>query len=177
MKKDHELIRKFQNGSQSAFNELVTKHLDGVYGFFLKYTKNPMEAEDLSQDVFIKLYKSLKHFRFESEFKTYLFRINLNTAHSFVQRDRWKNLLHIDEIPDPGEKDIHTENQWTKRDLWHHVFKLPKQQRMIIMMRLSQELPYKDIGPILGISENSAKVNYHHGINKLKKMLKADDEF
>ena len=103
MKKDHELIRKFQNGSQSAFNELVTKHLDNVCGFFLKYTKNPMEAEDLSQDVFIKLYKSLKHFRFESEFKTYLFRINLNTAHSFVQRDRWKNLLHIDEVPESGE--------------------------------------------------------------------------
>ncbi len=48
---------------------------------------------------------------------------------------------------------------------------------MIIMMRLSQELPYKDIGPILGISENSAKVNYHHGIKKLKKMLKENDEF
>ena len=87
-------------------------YLDNVYGFFLKYTKSPMEAEDLSQDVFIKLYKSLKHFRFESEFKTYLFRISLNTAHSYVQRDRWKNLLHIDEIPEPGEKDIHTENQY-----------------------------------------------------------------
>jgi len=176
MKKDYELIKSFQSGSQTAFNELATKHLDNVYQFFLKYTNNPMEAEDLTQDVFIKLYKSLKRFRFEAEFKTYLFRINLNTAHSFIQRNRWRSMLHLDEVPDSGEKDKNLETGWTKTDVWNSVSRLPKQQRMIVMMRISQELPYKNIGALLKISENSAKVNYHHGMKKLKKWLGDSNE-
>ena len=177
MKKDNELIQNFQNGSQTAFNELVKKHMDTVYGFFLKFTNDPMEAEDLTQNVFIKLYKSLKKFRFEANFKTYLYRINFNTAYSFIQRNRWRGLLHLDEVPDPGERDNSIEKEWTKTDLWNCVSRLPKQQRLIVMMRISQELPYKYIGALLKISENTAKVNYHHGIQQLKKWLGNFNEF
>ena len=66
MKTDRELIEEFQRGSDAAFNELVRKYLDLVYGFFQKITSDKMEAEDLAQTVFIKLFKALKKFRFES---------------------------------------------------------------------------------------------------------------
>ena len=85
-------------------------------------------------------------------------------------------MLHIDEVPDPGEKDRNLETGWTKTDVWNSVSRLPKQQRMIVMMRISQELPYKNIGAILKISENSAKVNYHHGMKQLKKWLGDSNE-
>ncbi len=71
MKNDNELIQQFQKGSKAAFDELVRKYLDEVYNFFIKITNDPMDAEDLAQDVFLKLYKSLKKFRFEASFKTY----------------------------------------------------------------------------------------------------------
>ena len=61
MKNDNELIKKFQNGDNAAFDYLVREHLDEVYGFFVKITDDPMDAEDLAQDVFLKLHKSLKN--------------------------------------------------------------------------------------------------------------------
>ena len=70
MKSDKELIKDFQGGNEDAFNILVKRHLPDTYGFFIKFTSDPVEAEDLAQDVFIKMYKALKKFRFESGFKT-----------------------------------------------------------------------------------------------------------
>ena len=83
MKTDRELIKEYQNGDEEAFNELVRRYLGLVHGFFQKVTNDEMEAEDLSQTVFIKLFKSLKKFRFESEFNTYLYRVNANTANTY----------------------------------------------------------------------------------------------
>ena len=105
MPEDSDLIRKFQSGDESSFDELVKKHLNNVFGFFLKMTGDSMAAEDLAQDVFMKLYKNLKNFRHESSFSTYLFRINSNTANSWITRNKWKNILHLDQTHEIGEID------------------------------------------------------------------------
>ncbi len=94
MKNDNELIRQYQNGSVAAFDELVRRYIDEVYRFFIKFTNDQMDAEDLAQDVFLKLYKSLKKFRFEAEFKTYLYRVNVNAANNYLRRSRWRKWLH-----------------------------------------------------------------------------------
>ena len=96
MQNDHELIKQFQEGNQSAYDELVRRHLQTTYQFFLKFTKDPMDAEDLAQDVFIKLFQSLHNFRFEAAFTSYLYRIQLNAANSFIRKARWKKYLHLD---------------------------------------------------------------------------------
>ncbi len=168
MENDHELIKKFQNGDQSAYNVLVKRHLQNSYQFFLKFTKDSMDAEDLCQDVFIKLYKSLHKFRFEAAFTSYLYRIQLNTANSFIRKARWKKYLHLDQISESGEYDHELEKKWSRKEIWDNVSTLPKTQRMVIMLRIAQDLPYKDIAGIMAISEGSAKVNYHHGIKQLK---------
>ena len=172
MQNDYELIKQFQEGNQSAYDELVKRHLQNTYQFFLKFTKDPMDAEDLSQDVFIKLLQSLHNFRFEAAFTSYLYRIQLNTANSFIRKARWKKYLHLDQTAETGSYDQNLEREWSKTEIWNHVSTLPKTQRMVIIMRIAQDLPYKDISNILGISEGSAKVNYHHGINQLKKRFK-----
>ena len=82
MENDHELIKQFQAGKQSAYDRLVKRHLQTTYLFFLKFIKDPMDAEDLAQDVFIKLFQSLHNFRFEAAFTSYLYRIQLNAANS-----------------------------------------------------------------------------------------------
>ena len=170
MKTDHELIRLFQKGDQSAFDELVKRHLDSVYRFFVRITIDEMEAEDLSQSVFIKLFKSLKNFRFKAEFTTYLYRAKINTANSYLTRNKWRNFLHLDQVPEQSFS--HEEPRISKSDIWAHVAKLPGKQRNVVMMRLNQQLPFKEIGLMLDMSEGTAKVNYHHGINKLRGWLK-----
>ena len=171
MKTDRELIEEFQRGSDAAFNELVRKYLDLVYGFFQKITSDKMEAEDLAQAVFIKLFKALKNFRFESEFNTYLYRVNVNTANTYFKRNKWRNMLHLDQVPDTGYVETSREKEWRKEEVWAAVGRLPTKQRLVVMMRISQALPFKDIGNILDITEGSAKVNYHLGIKRVKMIL------
>ena len=171
MKTDRELIEEFQRGSDAAFNELVRKYLDLVYGFFQKITSDKMEAEDLAQTVFIKLFKALKKFRFESEFNTYLYRVNVNTAITYYKRNKWRNMLHLDQVPDTGYVETSREKEWRKEEVWAAVGRLPTKQCLVVMMRISQALPFKDIGNILDITEGSAKVNYHHGIKRVKLLL------
>ena len=171
MKTDRELIEEFQRGSDAAFNELVRKYLDLVYGFFQKITSDKMEAEDLAQTVFIKLFKALKNFRFESEFNTYLYRVNVNTANTYFKWNKWRNMLHLGQAPEPGYVENSQEKQWRKEEVWAAVGRLPTKQRLVVMMRISQALPFKDIGNILDITEGSAKVNYHHGIKRVKLLL------
>ena len=172
MKTDHELIKEFQEGRETAFNELVKRHLPNTYGFFIKFTADEVEAEDLAQDVFIKMYKALKKFRFESEFKTYLFRANINMSNTYLRRTKWRNLLHLDQAPEPGYVDTSLEDEWRRKELWDAVSKLPSRQRMVVTMRIAQEMPYKEISKIMRISENSAKVNYHHAVKTLKDLFK-----
>ena len=93
MKNDNELIQLFQKGDKTAYDMLVRKYLSRTVGFFITVTGNKMLAEDLAQEVFFKLFKSLKNFRFQSAFSTYLYRINLNTANSWYRRKKWKKFI------------------------------------------------------------------------------------
>ena len=168
MRTDNELIKEFQEGKEAAFNELVDRYLSSTYGFFTKFTNAKEEAEDLAQDVFIKMYKALKKFRFESEFKTYLYRANINMSNTYLRRNKWKNMLHLDQISEPEYIDTTNEDKWKRKELWDAIARLPKIQRMVVTMRTTENLPYKEIAKIMNISENSAKVNYHHAVESLK---------
>ena len=168
MRTDNELIKEFQEGKEAAFNELVDRYLSSTYGFFTKFTDSKEEAEDLAQDVFIKMYKALKKFRFESEFKTYLYRAKINMSNTYLRRNKWKNMLHLDQISEPEYIDTTNEDKWKHKELWDAIARLPKIQRMVVTMRTTENLPYKEIAKIMNISENSAKVNYHHAVEALK---------
>ena len=168
MRTDNELIKEFQEGKEAAFNELVDRYLSSTYGYITKFTNSKEEAEDLAQDVFIKMYKALKKFRFESEFKTYLYRANINMSNTYLRRNKWKNMLHLDQISEPEYIDTTNEDKWKRKELWNAIARLPKIQRMVVTMRTTENLPYKEIAKIMNISENSAKVNYHHAVESLK---------
>mgnify|MGYP006086208953 CR=1 FL=1 len=174
MQNDHELIREYQNGSRSAYDKIVRRHLSSTVGFFYNITGDRMVSEDLAQDVFFKLYKHLKKFRFKSAFSTYLYRVNINTANSWLTRDKWKNFLHLDQAVEKGEKDHQLEGEWTRKELWNAIAKLPKKQKQVVMMRIVKELPYNEISNITGMSEGAAKVNYHHAVKRLKEQLRDD---
>ena len=174
MQNDHELIKEYQNGDRTAFDKIVRNHLSNTIGFFFTITGDRMVAEDLAQDVFFKLYKHLEKFRFQSSFSTFLYRVNLNTVNSWLTRNKWKNLLRLDQAPDRGERDTRVEDEWHRKELWDEIARLPKKQRSVVMMRVSEELPYREISEITGMSEGSAKVNYHHALKTLKEKLKYD---
>ena len=141
IKNDHGLIKLFQKGDIGAYNRLVRKYLHKTVGFFYTISGDRMVAEDLTQDVFLKLFNNLRNFRFQSAFATYLYRINLNTANSFFARNKWKNLLHLDQIINQEKKDTNVSKEWLNKELWDAISKLPKKQRSVVVMRVAEELP------------------------------------
>ena len=171
MQNDHDLIKEYQNGNISAYDQLIKNHLSNTVGFFFNITGDRMVAEDLAQDVFFKLYTHLKKFRFESKFSTYLYRVKLNAANSWLKRNKWKNILHLDQVADNGYEDETIEKEWKKEELWNAVSKLPSRQRKVLTLRIVEELRYSEISKIMKMSENSAKVNYHHAVKTIKEKL------
>ena len=174
MQNDQELIKEYQNGDRSAFDKLVRRHLSNTIGFFYTITQDRMVSEDLAQDVFFKLFRHLKKFRFKSSFSTYLYRINLNTVNSWFTRNKWKSFLSLEKAADKGYRDTNVEDEWNRKELWNEISKLPKKQRSVVMMRIAEELSYKEISKITGMAEGSAKVNFHHALNTLKQRLNHD---
>ena len=134
---EKELIRKFTSGDEKAFDQIVQKNLNNVFGFFMKITRDEMAAEDLTQDVFLKLYKSLKNFRYESNFSTYLYRINSNTANSWITRNKLKGMLHLEQVAEEGKYDQKNEFEWTRQELWEEIAKLPKKQRKVVILMVT----------------------------------------
>jgi len=174
MQNDQELIKEYQSGDRSAFDKIVRRHLSNTIGFFYTITQDRMVSEDLAQDVFFKLFRHLKKFRFQSSFSTYLYRINLNTANSWFTRNWWKSFVFLEKAADKGYRDTNVEDEWNRKELWSEISKLSKKQRSVVILRIAEELSYKEISKITGMAEGSAKVNFHHALNTLKKKLNHD---
>lgn len=167
---DKELIQKFQQGSEKSFNELVLRHQDWVRGFIQKSVRNREDSEDLAQEVFVKTYFGLGSFRFESEFTTWLYRVVINQINNFYRKQKMFSWFYRD------IQEAHTQTTTEPTDdrsskLMMSVGKLPKMQRSVMILRTFQDLPFKDIGSVLSITENSAKVNYHKAKKNLRKYL------
>jgi len=167
---DKELIDNFKKGNEESFNELVSRHQQWIREFIQRTVKNIEDSEDISQDVFVKVYFGLAAFRFESEFTTWLYRVAINQINNHFRKQKmfsWfyryieETFLQTNEdfIDDRGEL------------LMKNIRKLPKMQRNIMILRTLQDLPFKDIGNVLSITENSAKVNYHKAKKSLKKQI------
>ena len=82
--------------------------------------------------------------------------------------------MHLDQAPDTGERDTELEQEWTRKELWAAVAKLPNKQRKVVIMRIAKEMPYKEISEVTGMTEGTAKVNFHHAVRSLKEWLNND---
>ena len=92
-------------------------------------------------------------------------------ANSYFRSKKWKNILHLDQVTDNGYEDETIEKEWKKEELWNAVSKLPSRQRKVLTLRIVEELRYSEISKIMKMSENSAKVNYHHAVKTIKEKL------
>lgn len=176
MRKDEEsLVRRFQEGEEKAFNELVLKHKEKVFDMILKMVRNKEDAKDLSQETFVKAYFGLKDFRAESSFFTWITRIALNLCINFKKREKFRSFISFFDLRKP----VLIENSYPQHGVKDEliqaideaVLSLPSRQRMVFVLRHYQKLPFQKIAEILGKSEGGVKSNYFHAIKKLRKHL------
>ena len=169
--KDGDLVKRFKNGEEQAFDELVKKHYATTHNLLVRLSGNSMDADDLCQETFIRVYRSLRKFKAQSQFSTWLYRIAVNVANSHHRKEKVRQLLSFGNDPETMAVDEPTEPRELDPEMWDAIHNLPQKQKMVLTLRIFQELPFKEVASILNMSENSAKVNYHHAIQRLKEKL------
>lgn len=160
-------------GDASAFSALLELHYDLIYSVAWKVAGNDADAEDIAQDVCIKLGKSLSSFEGRSKFTSWLYRVTLNTANDHLKRRKDHTVVEAAErVPDDhasAEEDI--ENS----QLWQLVRKLPERQREAVVLVYSEGHSHADAAEILGCKEGTISWALSEARTTLKDWLKSDD--
>ena len=156
-----------------SFNRLVLENQEKIFSLFRRMVSSYDEADDLTQETFIKVYKNISKFRSESTAYTWIYRIAVNTGLNYLRRQKARQTIGLDKINFAAEKTGSENLELTNLLLKKALKKLPSKQQMVIILRTYQGLAFKDIGRIMDSTENAAKVNYSHALKKLRKMFDA----
>jgi len=176
-KSDTELIESFLDGDEGSFNEIVERHKKRIYYAAYRMVRNHEDALDISQEVFIRAYKSMGSFKRNSRLYTWLYRITINLCINHIKKEPSYERVGMDEVV------LESTDRWSNpRDSFESsqlngqinqaVDRLPVQQKAVFMMRIFDDLRYKEISHVMGITVGAAKANYFHAVNKLREYLK-----
>jgi len=172
--KDKELIADLRSVGKRdrAFQLLVTSYQERLYWHIRKIVVSHEDADDLLQNVFIKVLKNIDNFREDSSLFTWLFRIATNESLSFLQQKKRRNLFSIDGVSDylveTFESDAHFEGDELQKRLQLAVLKLPEKQRIVFNMKYYDEMKYEEMADILKTSVGALKASYHHAVKKIE---------
>ncbi len=178
---DEELISRFKAGDITGFNEIVRKYQQQVYWVIRKMVQDHDEADDLTQEVFIKVHSALKDFRQDSNLFTWLYRIATNYSINHLKKVKIRNTVSVEMVVEPIEStdkraDEEIDEETRRQFLMEAIETLPAQQRAVFNMRYYDQLQYDEIAEILGKSTGGIKANYFHAVKKIGEYLKGKIE-
>jgi RNA polymerase sigma-70 factor (ECF subfamily) len=183
---DAAIMLRVAAGDESGFNYLVQKYHRAMIHFLFRMVRNQAVAEELAQDVFLRVYRSRESYRAEAKFTTWLYRIATNLAVNHARdtrHERAAQTLYLDAAdeetgttPDVAD-DEPTVEQRLMRDermaaIRLHVMALPERQRMAVLMHKYQEMDYRQIGEVLRLSESATKSLLFRAYQTLRDRLK-----
>lgn len=172
LKSDFDLVHAFKKGDHSAFEKIVIKYQDRVYNLCYRFFGDKEEAEDSAQDIFIKVYKSLKGFKLKSSFYTWLYRIAINTCKNRVKSLEYRRLKSRVSLDDDQEKKNHGISNITDNDflpdtnleqkekfkrIQAAINSLPPDQKIMVVLRDIEGLSYDEIANITKIRLGTVK--------------------
>ncbi len=175
-----ELIKKAQDGDKMAFQELMNRHGERVMCGAYKFTKNHQDAEDLYQETFIRVYKNIESFRFESEFYTWVYRIMANLAFNLYRKQKRMQTIEPEDedyfwqtIPADESSNSDRKLYLTsiKEQVDQALLGLSPKQRTVFIMKHYEAKKIRDISAILGCTDGTVKRYLYRATQKLQKML------
>ena len=174
---DLELVEEVRNGRREAYTELMRRHQERVYWFVRKIVGTHEDADDVTQETFVKAYLNLGDFRGDSSFFTWIYRIALNGALNAVRKRQVVTYVRENDLISrlfPSGDDPHREleRKETETHLQQAVAGLPEKQRAVFVLRYYEELSYEEISAILKTSVGGLKANYFHALRKVREALR-----
>ncbi len=167
-----EVVRRAQQGDQSAFHELYREHVGRTYALCLRLTGSAAEAEERTQDVFVQAWRTLASFRGESAFSSWLHRlaVNLVLMERRGARRRW---MRVEAVEDPAtlERGGEGPSPALRLDLERAVAALPKGARHVFVLHDVEGYRHEEIGELLGIAVGTSKAQLFRARRLLRGML------
>lgn len=176
---DFQLVKQFIEGDERAFNEIVRKYQKRIYWHARQMLGNHLDADEVTQEVLIVMYKKLKTFNYQSNLFTWIYKVVTTRSINQIRKNQVKRFFSIDDEENHFDlksnddiiKDITNKE---KIDNLNKVLeKIPAKQRQVFIMRNYDELSYEEIADITGKSVGGLKANYFHA---LKKVLELTNE-
>ena len=175
---DSEILSKFaiESTRSEAFNLLLKKYQQKIYWHIRRLVIDHDDTDDLVQEVFIKVWKSLSNFRNDSQLFTWLYRIATNESITFLNRKKQKNNISLDEsagydLAETLADTTYFDGDKAQMKLQKALLTLPEKQRLVFNMKYYDDLKYEEISEILGTTVGGLKASYHIAVKKIEDYL------
>jgi RNA polymerase sigma-70 factor, ECF subfamily len=183
---DADVMLRVKSGDESAFGYLVQKYRRPLVGFMYRLCHNPATAEELAQEVFLRVYRSRTGYEASAKFSTWLYRIATNLAVNHARdtrHERPENTVRLDEpdsetgtTPDLADESLTAEEQLLRRErlaaIKAKVSALPERQRLAVMMHKYQQMDYRQIAAVMKLSESATKSLLFRAYETLREQLR-----
>ena len=174
-KSDRELVDMLKEGNTGVFSQLVRRHQQSLLNLCFRLLKDQGLAEDVVQESFVKAYQKIHLFEGRSSFKSWIYTIALNTGKNKLKTLK-KGFLDIEKtnLSVAAQAENYMSENDTKKILRTEIDKLPNKQKKALILRIYEDLSFKEIAHIMECPYDTAKANYRHGLMKLKKIIQKD---
>lgn len=176
---DADLVEKVKSGDKSGFNKIILKYQKQVYRFARRLLNEHDDADDVTQEVFIRLYNSFGDFRGDSKLSTYIYRITYNLCLNHIKKkNRFQKMnvsielesnLTSGDDANPEYDFVEKEKQIIIKEAYES---LPEKQKAVFNLRFYENLTYEEISKITGKSVGGIKANYFHAFKKIEQKIK-----
>jgi RNA polymerase sigma-70 factor (ECF subfamily) len=174
---DNDLVFQFKNdlNKEVAFTHIIKKYQERLYWHIRRMVVEHENANDVLQNVFIKVWKGLINFREDSQLYTWLYKIATNECLTFIaSQNKRKSVSFSDEESNLSNKivaDQHFDANKIEWKLQLAIQKLPEKQRVVFLLRYYDEMPYGEMSAVLETSEGALKASYHHAVKKIEDFI------
>ena len=175
---DKELLIQFKESStkEKAFTAIIKKYQEKLYWHIRRMVIEHEDANDVLQNMFIKVWNGLENFREDSQLFTWLYRIATNECLTFMEQRKRKHASSIDDDENGlSDKVAASEGFDVKKLEWKlqlAIQKLPEKQRVVFNLRYYDEMPYEEMSRVLETSEGALKASYHHAAKKIEDFIR-----
>ena len=161
-----------------GFNLMVREYQERVYWHVRKLVIDHDDADDLVQEIFVKVWKNLDKFREDSKLYTWIYRIATNECLNFLKRKKKRFFIPIHDMEGELTEKLNASTDFTGDEvqlkLQKALLKLPDKQRMVFNMKYFDDMKFSDIAEITGTSVGALKANYHHAVKKIEVFIQED---
>ena len=164
---------------ERLFNEIVKDYSERVYWHVRRFVNNHEDADDLVQEIFLKIWTALPSFRGEAQLFTWVYRIATNETLNWLRREKVRAALRFASINSEMERRIDEDpffdGDAAQRALSKAVARLPEKQRQVFILRYYDEMPYEQMSEVLDTSVGALKASYHIAQEKVREALGRND--